>query len=113
LAERAEVLSRLGLVFEPFGTGAIRWRSVPPALAGLSGETLVRTVTEAEDARRETLEAALACATASLSVAEFSEGGVVRLLRELDRSDFSRPCLHGALVSLELPLLELAPNRNR
>jgi DNA mismatch repair protein MutL len=113
LAERAEALSGLGLAFEPFGAGAIRWRSVPSALAGLGGEALVRAVTEAPDALRETLEAALACATASLSVAEFSEGGVLRLLRELDKSDFSRPCLHGALVTLELPLLELAPNVNR
>jgi DNA mismatch repair protein MutL len=52
----------------------------------------------------------LACATASLSVREFSEHGMVRLLRELDASDFSKPCLHGALVTLELPLRELVPN---
>ncbi len=113
LAERADVLSGLGLAFEPFGAGAIRWRSVPPALAGLRGETLVRSVVEAPDARPETLQAALACATASLCVAEFSEHGVLRLLRELDASDFSRPCLHGALVTLELPLLDLAPNASR
>jgi DNA mismatch repair protein MutL len=113
LAARSETMAVLGLSFEPFGQGAIRWRTVPPALAGLGGETLVRTVVEAKDARQETLQAALACATATLSVEEFSEHGVLRLLRELDASDFSRPCLHGALVTLERPLLELAPNAPR
>jgi DNA mismatch repair protein MutL len=113
LAERAEALSALGLSFEAFGAGAIRWRSVPPALAGLGGEALVRAVVEAKDGRLETLSAALACATAALSVEEFSEHGVLRLLRELDASDFTRPCLHGALVTLELPLLQLAPNASR
>ncbi len=111
LEELAPVLSALGLVAEPFGTGALRWRRVPTALAGLSGEALVRAVLEAEDARPETLRAALACASASLSVAEFSERGVLRLLGELEKSDFARPCRHRALVTLEVPLLDVAPNR--
>jgi DNA mismatch repair protein MutL len=109
LAERAEVLAELGLAFEAFGAGSLRWRSVPSALAGLGGEALVQAVVSAPDGQLETLQAALACATATLSVTDFSEGGVVRLLRELDASDFSRPCLHGALVTLELPLRQLAP----
>jgi len=73
----------------------------------------VSAVVEAADAQPETLQAALACATAHLSVAEFSERGVLRLLQDLDASDFSRPCLHGALVTLELPLLDIAPNGSR
>jgi DNA mismatch repair protein MutL len=110
LGERTAALEELGLGYESFGANAIRWRTVPPAVAGLSGESLLSALVEADDARIETLQAALACATAHLSVAEFSERGVVRLLQELDASDFSRPCLHAALVTLELPLLELAPN---
>ncbi|MGO8970023.1 MAG: DNA mismatch repair endonuclease MutL [Myxococcaceae bacterium] len=113
LAEVSGILATLGLGFEPFGAGAIRWRRVPAALAGLPGEALVRAVLEAPDARPETLRAALACATASLSVAESSERGVLRLLRQLDASDFSRPCHHRALVTLELPLLDVAPNASR
>ena len=68
---------------------------------------------DAEDGGVEALAAALACATARLSVTEFSERGVGRLLKDLDAGDFSKPCLHGALVTLELPLLELAPNASR
>lgn len=113
LAERAEALAELGLAFEPFGTGAIRWRAVPSPLAGLSGEALALAATGPEDAESEGLAAALACAAATLSVEEFSEHGVRRLLQELDKSDFSVPCVHGALVTLELPLLELAPNAAR
>ena len=82
-------------------------------LAGLGGEALVRAVLEAADARPETLRAALACATASLSVEESSERGVLRLLRQLDASDFRRPCQHTALVTLEMPLLDVAPNAGR
>ncbi len=113
LQERAEGLAALGLAYESFGTGAIRWRRVPAALAGLAGEALLRAVVQAPDGQPETLRAALACATASLSVAESSERGVLRLLRELDDSDFSRPCRHAALVTLELPLLEVAPGASR
>ena len=113
LAEHAAALEALGLAYESFGGKAIRWRSVPPALAGLSGETLLAAVVDAEDGREESMAAALACATARLSVSEFSERGVGRLLKDLDAGDFSKPCLHGALVTLELPLLELAPNASR
>jgi len=109
LEEVAGGLSGVGLAYESFGTGAIRWRRVPAALAGLSGEALVRALVDAADSREETLRAALACAMATLSVAESSERGVLRLLRDLDDSDFSRPCRHAALVTLELPLLEVAP----
>ncbi len=111
-ALRAE-LGTVGLAFEPFGAGAVRWRRVPAPLAGLGGEALVRAVLEAADARPETLRAALACATASLSVEESSERGVLRLLRQLDASDFRRPCQHTALVTLEMPLLDVAPNAGR
>jgi DNA mismatch repair protein MutL len=110
LSERALAMGSLGLAFENFGSGAIRFRTVPAPLAGLGGEALVQAVTEAKDGQPETMAAALACAAAALSVEEFSEHGVLRLLRELDQSDFEAPCLHGALVTLELPLLELAPN---
>lgn len=113
LADRTAALEELGLTYEPFGAKAIRWRTVPPAVAGLSGEALLRAAVEAEDGRAEGVRAALACATARLSVAEFSERGVVRLLHDLDAGDFSSPCLHSALVTLELPLLELAPNATR
>lgn len=113
LGARAAVLDALGLAYEAFGTDAIRWRAVPAALAGLSGEALLRAALEAEDARSETLTASLACATATLSVSEFSERGVLRLLQDLEDSDFSRPCRHSALVTLELPLLELAPHTAR
>ena len=75
LQERAEGLAALGLAYESFGTGAIRWRRVPAALAGLAGEALLRAVVEASDGQPETLRAALACATASLSVAESSSAG--------------------------------------
>jgi DNA mismatch repair protein MutL len=113
LAERTAALEVLGVCYETFGANAIRFRAVPAALAGLQGETLVSAVVEAADARPETLQAALACATARLSVAEFSERGMLRLFQDLDASDFSRPCLHGALVTLELPLLDLAPHASR
>jgi DNA mismatch repair protein MutL len=110
LGERAAPLEALGLAYASFGANAIRWRLVPPALAGLGGEALLAAVVEAEDAQTEGLRAALACAAARLSVAEFSERGVARLLKDLDAGDFKQPCLHGALVTLELPFLELAPN---
>ena len=107
LAERSEALAELGLAFESFGAGSIRWTAAPPALAGVPGEALLAAAVEARDGRPDTLRAALACAAAAHAPARPSEDVLRRLLRDLDRSDFSLRCVHGALVRLEVPLLDL------
>jgi DNA mismatch repair protein MutL len=107
LAERAGVLARIGLQFEMFGAGTLRWRAVPAAVSGLSGEAILKAVVEAQDGRLDTLLAALACATASLGDETPSEPALRRLLHALDAADFSLPCRHGAPVTLERPVLDL------
>ena len=112
LGERAAPLEALGLAYESFGANAIRWRLVPPALAGLAGEALLAAVLEAEDAQAEGLRGG----GARLCRGAPQRGGILRARRgaALERLGRRRvvkqPCLHGALVTLELPFLELAPN---
>jgi len=107
LAARKEPLASLGLAFESFGAGAVRWTALPAVLRGLPGEPLLRAVLDAEDGRLDSLRVALACSAATLHSARPPGEGVDRLLGELDRCDFRRPCRHGRVVSLEVPLLEL------
>jgi len=107
LAGRRETLSQLGLAFEDFGASAIRWTARPPALAGVPGDGLLRAVLDTDEAGLEPLRASLACAAAALASGGPSEEAVQRLLRELDACDLARPCRHGAVVVLEMPLFDL------
>jgi DNA mismatch repair protein MutL len=109
LGARSQPLAEVGLAFESFGAHAIRWTAMPSALSGLTGEELVRAVVDAPDAGVETLRVALACAVATAGTTTPSDDAVRRLLRELDAADFTLPCRHGAVVTFELPLLDVAP----
>ncbi|HMK74031.1 MAG TPA: DNA mismatch repair endonuclease MutL [Myxococcaceae bacterium] len=113
LAQRRESLAALGLAFEGFGAGAVRWTALPAALRGVEDAALLRSVLDEEDGGVDALRRALACAAATCAEATASEEGLGRLLGELDRCDFGRTCRHGRVVTLETPLLELVAGAPR
>jgi len=116
LVARAEELAELGLVIEPFGTGAVVAREVPALLGEINLQGLLRDLADelAELgqalALREHLEAVcstMAChgsvrAGRQLNVEEMNE-----LLREMEATPHSGQCNHGRPTYVELKLVDI------
>jgi DNA mismatch repair protein MutL len=116
LVERAEGLSVLGLVIEPFGAGAVVVREVPALIAGADIQGLVRDLAdelgELGDAlalgkRLGEVCATMAChgsvrAGRRLTLAEMNA-----LLREMEETPHSGQCSHGRPTYVELKLAEI------
>jgi DNA mismatch repair protein MutL len=112
---RQRGLLRLGLEIEPFGGSTVALKSVPAVLAEAEPARFLPEVARAlpEDAAVEAPAAfdpalkLLACHAAGEAHRELSHDELAALCRELDQADFHTSCLHGNVVVLEMPLLEL------
>ncbi|XXF75003.1 DNA mismatch repair endonuclease MutL [Myxococcaceae bacterium GXIMD 01537] len=115
LAEGREALARLGFDVEPFGGTSFALKAVPPGLEGAEPRALLEALARAlppkgSDLDTVTLAEALrvmACHAARTADASLTDAQLRALLGELDRADFHPTCLHGTVVVLEMPLLEL------
>ncbi|MBM7116992.1 DNA mismatch repair endonuclease MutL [Archangium primigenium] len=115
LVEGQEALARLGLEVEPFGGTTLALKAVPPALVGAEAKALLEALARALPPPGSALDAValaeplrvLACHAARHAEGQLSGGKLRALLGELDAADFHAPCLHGVVVVLEVPLLEL------
>jgi DNA mismatch repair protein MutL len=115
LVDRKAALERLGLEVEPFGGTSLALKAVPPLLVGVDAKALLEALSRALPAPGTPLTAAtlaeslrvLACHAARLAESQLSEGRLRALLGELDAADFHPTCIHGTVVVLEVPLLEL------
>lgn len=115
LVERKAALERLGLEVEPFGGTSLALKAVPPLLVGVEAKALLEALARALPAPGTPLTAeslaeslrVLACHAARLAESQLSEGRLRALLGELEEADFHPTCIHGTVVVLEVPLLEL------
>ncbi len=115
LVEGREALARLGFDLEPFGGTAIALKSVPPGLEGADPKALLEALSRALPPKGSALDAValaealrvMACHAARSSDGSLTDAKLRALLGELDRADFHPACLHGTVVVLEMPLLEL------
>ncbi|ATB38814.1 DNA mismatch repair protein MutL [Cystobacter fuscus] len=115
LVEGQEALARLGVEVEPFGGTTLALKAVPPALVGADARALLEALARALPPPGSALDAValaeplrvLACHAARHAEGQLSEGKLRALLGELDAADFHPPCIHGTVVVLEVPLLEL------
>jgi DNA mismatch repair protein MutL len=115
LVEGHEALARLGLEVEPFGGTTLALKAVPPALVGADARALLEALARALPPPGSALDATtlaeglrvLACHAARHAEGQLSEGKLRSLLGELDAADFHPSCIHGTVVVLEVPLLEL------
>ena len=115
LVEGREALARLGLEVEPFGGTTLALKAVPPALVGADARALLEALARALPPPGGALDAVslaesvrvLACHAARHAEGQLSDGKLRALLGELDAADFHAPCIHGTVVVLEVPLLEL------
>src|SRR6218665_1597038 len=115
LVEGQEALARLGLEVEPFGGTTLALKAVPPALVGADARALLEALARALPPPGSALDAValaeprrvLACHAARHAEGQLTDGKLRALLGELDAADFHPPCIHGTVVVLEVPLLEL------
>jgi DNA mismatch repair protein MutL len=116
LVEGREALTRLGFDVEPFGGTTLALKTVPPGLEGADARSLLEALARALPPRGAALDAVslaeavrvMAChAARRAGAAPLTDAQLRALLGELDRADFHPPCIHGTVVVLEMPLLEL------
>jgi DNA mismatch repair protein MutL len=109
--ERAGELARLGLVVEPFGTGAVLVREMPALLGQVAAGQLLRDLAGdlAELDRALGLEEALEAVLASVACHGSVRAGrrlnpeeMNALLRQMEATPFSGQCNHGRPTYIEL-----------
>ncbi len=116
LAEKAEELTELGLVLEPFGVGAVIVREVPALLAHADSAALTRDI--AADILREGASSALkerllaVCATIAChgsvrSGRRLAPDEMNALLRDMEATPYSGQCNHGRPTYVELKLADI------
>jgi len=116
LAERAEELSKFGLVLERFGPGAIAVRETPSMLGETDVVGLVRDladeIAEWDSAgglqdRLEAVASTMACHGSVRSGRRLMRDDMNALLREMERTPGSGQCNHGRPTYIELKLSDI------
>jgi len=116
LAERAEELAKLGLVVEPFGSGAVLVREVPALLGDTDVVGLVHDLAEhvAEWDQSLPLERRLLAVASSMSCHGSVRAGrrlkpdeMNALLREMETTENAGQCNHGRPTYVELKLVDI------
>ena len=117
LVEAAPLLETLGLVFEPFGPGAVLVRETPSSLGALDATKLLRDLVGAlaeDDAATTPLDrrldhylATFACHHSVRAGRRLSGEEMNALLREMERTPGSGQCNHGRPTYVELKLADI------
>jgi DNA mismatch repair protein MutL len=116
LAERAEELSSVGLVLEPFGPGAIAVRETPAMLGQIDIRGLVRDLAddlaEWDEATRvrerlDHVAATMACHGSVRAGRRLRPEEMDALLREMEATPNSGQCNHGRPTWIELKLSDI------
>ncbi len=118
LEEHAETLRGLGFDVEPFGSGSVRLRAMPPQLAGRDPgaalQAVLRDLLEREASQwivkdaRSRLAATLACHSAVRAGQALKPEAMTSILRELQRTRHPTLCPHGRPTSVRVPREDLS-----
>ena len=116
VADRAGELAELGLVVEPFGTGAVLVREVPALLGQVDAAGLIRDIADdlaehgAALALKERLGdvcGTMACHGSVRAGRVLSAPEMNALLRQMEATPHSGQCNHGRPTYVELKLADL------
>jgi len=112
----AEELARLGLVIEPFGTGAVAVRETPAILGEVDARALLRDIldeladlgeAQALKARIDAILSRMACHGSVRSGRRMRAEEMNALLREMEATPHSGQCNHGRPTYVELKLADI------
>ena len=113
---RAEEFEALGLVIEPFGTGAVAVREVPALLGETDVQGLIRDLADdlaemdtavALEKRIDDVCATMACHGSVRAGRRLSADEMNALLREMESTPHSGQCSHGRPTYVELKLADI------
>ncbi|MFV2053773.1 DNA mismatch repair endonuclease MutL [Aliiroseovarius sp. YM-037] len=116
LLELSDDLTRLGLVFEPFGGGAIAVRETPAILGTVNAEAMIRDIldeladlgdSQTVQARIEAILSRVACHGSIRSGRRMRGEEMNALLREMEATPHSGQCNHGRPTYVELKLSDI------
>ncbi|HEX9568069.1 MAG TPA: DNA mismatch repair endonuclease MutL [Rhodospirillales bacterium] len=116
LVERADELAELGLVLEPFGTGAVVVRETPALLGEADIQGLVRDLADDFQAldeglalkqRLDEVSATMACHGSVRAGRRLNAEEMNALLREMEATPHSGQCAHGRPTYVELKLADI------
>jgi len=116
LCERADELAELGLLVEPFGTGAVAVRETPALLGDTDVQGLVKDLAAdiagegqglALKERLEAVCATLACHGSVRAGRRLTPDEMNALLRDMEATPYSGQCNHGRPTYVELKLNDI------
>ena len=116
LLERAQELAELGLVVEPFGSGAVVVRETPALLGEADIQGLVRDLADdlqemdeglALKQRLDEVSATMACHGSVRAGRRLNAEEMNALLREMEATPHSGQCAHGRPTYVELKLADI------
>ena len=118
VVNEAEILEKLGLVVEPFGSGALLVREVPSALAGGRIKALVQDVADAlaewgegvaspVETRLDAVLSRMSCHGSIRAGRQLKPEEMNALLREMEITPLSGQCNHGRPTYVELKLSDI------
>ena len=113
---RAEELAEMGLVIEPFGTGAVAVRETPALLGEMNVQSLLRDladdISEYDEAlslkeRFEHVCGTMACHGSVRAGRRLNAAEMNALLRDMEATPHSGQCNHGRPTYVELKLADI------
>ncbi|HHI69828.1 MAG TPA: DNA mismatch repair endonuclease MutL, partial [Rhodobacteraceae bacterium] len=116
LLEMADDLTRLGLVVEPFGAGAIAVRETPAILGNVNAKGMILDILDeladlgdslTVQARLEAVLSSVACHGSIRSGRRMQADEMNALLREMEATPHSGQCNHGRPTYVELKLKDI------
>ena len=116
LLELSDDLTRLGLVLEPFGGGAIAVRETPAILGTVNAEAMIRDIldeladlgdSQTVQTRIEAILSRVACHGSIRSGRRMRGEEMNALLREMEATPHSGQCNHGRPTYVELKLSDI------
>ncbi|MEO0634704.1 MAG: DNA mismatch repair endonuclease MutL [Pseudomonadota bacterium] len=116
LLDNADTLTALGLVIEPFGSGAVAVQETPALLGSVNASALVRDIldgiadmggSEALETRLDAILSRVACHGSIRSGRQMRAEEMNALLRDMEATPLSGQCNHGRPTYVELKLADI------